>query len=455
MRNNNAYRILLAFTLVLTLLAVMLASCGTGDTTQSTSSDAPVSSAPDTMFDAARIEEVLKRFDASWVNELDADLTDFIIESILLGTGDVYSNYMDQEEYAAYNDSYYGNFVGIGVTVKWSAENQSITVYNVIPNSPASEVGFCPGDSLVAVNGEELIFDKNDLNVLDKVGDKIRGEAGTFVDVTIIRDGERITYHTERRAVVNPTVWPEMFDYQSQKAMYVLLTGFDYTTPVAFKDAIDRAEREGASMLIIDLRGNPGGLLSAVSTMLTYLVEDDALLCTTEYKKTASEVRAGEYVSESMGGDTPELVVSERGTIAYNQAYADHKLTIPCALIVNGNSASASELFTSVLRDYKLATIVGENTYGKGCMQVTYSLKDGYALKLTVAYYTPPCGVNYDMTTDGPVGIQPDIEIVFNEIENRYNLYTVDHKTDRQFVAAFNAHCGGDKLPMPEIPEKK
>lgn len=453
-KQTTISRILTALVLVLAILVVTLTSCGeAAETTDTTGTDE--TTVPDTMFDAERIEEVLKRLDSSWVNSLDEDLTEFIIESILLGTGDVYSNYMNKDEYAEYTDSYYGNFVGIGVTVQWNAEKRTITVYNVIPNSPASEVGFCPGDILVAVNGTPLQFEANDTSALDKTGDMIRGEAGTYVDVTVLRDGEEITYHTERRAVVNPTVWSEMLEYNGQRAMYIMLTGFDYTTPIEFKNAIDKAENEGADMVIFDLRNNPGGLLSVVSTMLTYLVEDDALLCTTEYKTSSSEVRAGEYVSPSVESEKPTLIVTPKGSIAYNQAYADHTLKLPCALLINQNSASAAELFTSVLRDYKLATLVGETTYGKGCMQVTYGLKDGYALKLTVAYYTPPCGINYDITTEGPVGIAPDLEVIFNEQENKFNLYTIDHTVDRQFVTAFNALTKGEKLEMPNAPESK
>ncbi|MBQ7364706.1 MAG: PDZ domain-containing protein, partial [Clostridia bacterium] len=356
----------------------------------------------------------------------------------------------DAEEYADYNDSYYGNYVGIGVTVQWNAEKREITVYNVIPNSPASEVGFSPADVIVAVNGERLAFTEKDTDALDRVGDMIRGEAGTFVDVTVKRGEEEIVLHTERRAVVNPTVYAELLEYGGVKAMYIMITGFDYTTPIAFKEAVDQAESQGAEMILFDLRNNPGGLLSVVSTMLTYLVEDDALLCTTEYQNSDSEVRAGGYVNSQDESPIPSLTVSDSGAISYNQAYADHTLKLPCAVLINSNSASAAELFTSVLRDYKLATLVGENTFGKGCMQVTYSIPGGYALKLTVAYYTPPCGVNYDVTTEGPVGIAPDVEVVFTEEENRQNLYTIDHTVDRQFIAAFNALTTGEKLPMPD-----
>ena len=221
-------KILISLLLVLVLFVTALTSCQNSEVT--TDSTAPqTTDAPVTRFDVDRIEEVLDRIDSSWVNSLDGDLTEFIIESILLGSGDVYSGYMNKEEYADYNESYYGNYVGIGITVQWSAEKREITVYNVIPNSPASEVGFCPGDSIVAVNGERLSFSESENDALDKVGDMIRGEAGTFVDVTVDRDGEEITYHTERRAVVNPTVWPEMLDYNGKKAMYIMLTGFDYT----------------------------------------------------------------------------------------------------------------------------------------------------------------------------------------------------------------------------------
>lgn len=445
------FKIALSSLLAVVFLVTGLTACGAFVSTTADSTIATTTTdTPTTLFDAARIEEVLERMESSWVNELDGDLTDFIIESILLGSGDVYARYMDEETYADYTDSYYGSFVGIGVSVQWDAETREISVYNVIPDSPAAEVGFQPCDILIAVNGVPFDFASDDPDVLNKVGDLIRGEAGSYVDVTVRRGDEELVFHTERRAVTNPSVRSELVSYNGSRAMYVMVSDFDYTTPLAFKEAIDRAERE-ADMLLIDLRNNPGGLLSVVSTMLTYLLPDDTLLCTTEYRTTSSEVRSGQYVDESNTEDEPSLTVAPNGAITYNQAYADHTLTKPCALLVNANSASASELFTSVLRDYRLATIVGENTYGKGCMQVTYSLKDGYALKLTVAYYTPPCGINYDQTTDGPVGIAPDIEVILTDEENRYNLYTVEHTADRQFVAAFNALTDGEKLPMPDV----
>lgn len=419
----------------------------------STEAETTTSAVRSEMFDVDRVEEVLGRFQSSWVNPFDGDFTDFLIESILLGTNDVYSNYMNAEEYAEYNESYYGNFVGIGVTVQWDEETKSVTVYNVIPGSPASEVGFCPGDAIVGVNGERFSFTDNDTDVLERVGNKIRGEAGVFVDVTVLRDGEELTFHTERRAVTTPTVYAEMLTYQGKKAMYIMITGFDYTTPIAFKEAVDEAEHDGADMILFDLRNNPGGLLSVVSTMLTYLVKDDALLCTTEYRNSSSEVRAGGYVKEDES-KLPTLTVADNGAISYNQAYADHELKLPCAVLINQNSASAAELFTSVLRDYELATLVGENSFGKGCMQVTYTLKDGHALKLTVAYYTPPCGINYDVTTEGPVGIAPDVEVLFTQADKKLNLYTVDHRLDRQFVAAFNHLTTGEKLPIPDSETK-
>lgn len=450
MKKLSFIKFLLSGILIISLITGCFASCTDVETTGGTTTAAGNSAdTPTTLFDASRIEEVLKRLEMSWINEIDGDLTEFIINSILTASGDVYARYMDKEAYAEYADSYYGNFVGIGVSVQWNAEKGEITVYNVIPDSPAEEVGFQPYDVLVAVNGTALSFTSADTDVLDKVGDMIRGEEGTFVDVTVRRGDEEITFHAERRQVTSPTVRSELLTYNGTTAMYIMLTGFDYTTPIAFKEAIDRAEKE-ADILLIDLRNNPGGLLPVVTTMLTYLVPDYSLLCTTEYRTTQSKVLAGQYVNESDTGEEPTLTITSRGTLVYNQAYASHTLSMPCALLVNQNSASAAELFTSVLRDYKLAMVVGERTYGKGCMQVTYTLKDGSALKLTVAYYTPPCGVNYDRTTDGPIGITPDLEVVFTEKENRYNLYAIEHTADRQFVTAFNALTTGEKLPMPE-----
>ena len=281
----------------------------------------------------------------------------------------------------------------------------------------------------------------------------IRGEEGVSVEITVLRGGMTVTMTPTRKRIEVQSVKYELCHYNGKKVAYISIRSFDYPTVSQFKDAIDSAERDGVDYIIYDLRNNGGGLLSAVTSMLTYLVDDRALLATIDYpQKTVSQV-AGQYVFSNLGEEdktVPYLRVAG-SNIQYNKAYAQHKVTIPAAVLVNGYTASAAELFTSVLRDYNMATIVGETTYGKGCMQVTYMFMDKSALKVTVALYNPPCGINYDRTTEGPVGIAPNHEVIFTKEENRANLYLLPHEDDRQFVTAFNALTNGEKLAVPAV----
>lgn len=446
---------------LLTLSITLIVGCSIPNITTpgaATGDPAATDDPAETLFDAKKIEEIIKLFQSVSLGEIDTDrITDDLIKGFVEGSGDVYASYMTEEEYAEYNASYAADYVGIGVTVNRDANTGAIRIIEVLPGAPAEEAGFCLGDEIVGVNGAAV--DLTDPDVLEAVALLIRGEEGTFVEVTVKRGNETLTLRSERRRVERRTVHSTLFSYGGRTAAYVMITSFDTATPIEFKNAIDAAETAGADFFLFDLRNNPGGLLSSVTSMLTYLLPHETLLTTIEYSAYESALYSGEYRNEDHFADSglaaslPQLDITATGRVYYNQAYSDHTVSLPMAILVNGYSASASELFTSVLRDYELATVVGENTYGKGCMQVTYPLSDGTALKLTTAYYTPPCGINYDVTTEGPVGIAPHIEVIFTDEENRVSLYTADHKDDRQFVAAFNALTQGEKLPVP-TPDK-
>ena len=183
-----------------------------------------------------------------------------------------------------------------------------------------------------------------------------------------------MTLTATRRRITTQSVRYRLCAYNGKKAAFITIRSFDYPAITQFKDAIDSAEKDAVDYIVYDLRNNGGGLLSSVTTMLTYLVKDKTLLTETEYLTFTKTELAGKYVSsviDNADSPTPYLEVSN-GFVKYNQAYADHTVEIPSAVLTNGGTASAAELFCAVLRDYKLATTVGENTYGKGCMQVTY-----------------------------------------------------------------------------------
>lgn len=438
-------------TFSLTLAAGCIQKDPADDLTQPADTTEDAAPPSDALFDEEKLREVIERFLAASVGEFDRNgITDALLKGFILETNDDYASYMTAEEYTAHNQSYVAGYVGIGITVTLNAAG-AVEVLDVTPDSPAEEAGFLVGDLLTAVDGISL-EEAGDSSLLDRASALIRGEEGTKVTVGVLRGGKTLTLTAERRAVEKRSVRYTLCEYNGQKAAYLMITGFDLATPVQFKEAVDDAEQKGADFFIFDVRNNPGGLLSSVAAVLTYILPDDTLLATTEYRDSTSAVYTGGYVRDAYfenngySNETPQLLVTDNGVISYNSAYAEHVIDRPMAVLINGGSASAAELFTAALRDYEVAIPVGENSYGKGCMQITYPFSDGTALKVTVAYYTPPCGVNYDKMTDGPVGIAPAVEVIFTEEESRRNLYTLDHREDRQFVAAFNALTTGEKL---------
>ncbi len=308
-------------------------------------------------------------------------VTDSLIYSYVVATGDRYAAYMSPVSYEDYTTDMSGNFVGIGVEVLLDYENGTVLVQNVMDDSPALEGGLKNGDYIIAVDGVTINVDN-----VDETVDLIKGESGTTVNVTVKRGEESLTFTLTRRAVVEKTV---KYTIDEDKIAYIKITSFKDNTFAMFKEAVDSAERDGALAVIFDLRSNSGGYLHAVVDMLSYLVPKDTRIVS--YYDTYSK---------------KEIVY---------EAEDDHVLRVPCVALCNNYTASAAELFTSALRDYNDwgvldATVIGANTYGKGVMQDVFSLGGGYMLKLTMAYYNPPCNVNYD-----GVGVIPDVAVEGND----------------------------------------
>ncbi len=447
--------VLLTFTVTLTFawvsgLTEESTDTSAGDPAITTGGEGDAPTVP--YYDAEKLQSVIDRYlSQSVVGSETTDLTDDLIRAFIEATGDDYASYMTAEEYAAYQASYQGNFVGIGVTVRYNEAEKTVRIVDVTPGSPAEEAGFAVGDCIVAAEGVEIGFEEGD-DPITQVGELIRGEEGTYVDVTVLRDGSLMTITAQRRQVITQSVRYHIGTYAGKKVAYIAILSFDYPAITQFKEAIDAAQADGVDYIVYDLRNNGGGLLYGVLAMLTYILPDEALITTVHYLDSERAHRAGDSVSTRLGeadSTIPYIEIDDYYNIRYNEAYAKHTVTIPSAILINGYTASASELFTSTMRDYGLAVTVGENTYAKGCMQVTLSLGDGSVLKLTTAYYDPPCGINYDKITEGPDGITPDIELILTDEENLNTLYLMPHEKDRQFVTAFNALTDGDQLDMP------
>ena len=300
-------------------------------------------------------------------------LTDALIICYVEAVGDPYSFYRTEEEFEDYDTDMSGSFSGIGVVVQYEYLTEIMTVTDVYIDSGAEDAGILPGDIIKKVNG----VSSTELGY-QKTVNQIRGEEGTRVNITVDRGGEEITFEVVRKKVVEETV---RYSLDANKIGYIKITDFKTITYKQFKEAVDHMTENGAVGIIYDLRANPGGYLDVVLNMLDYIAPKGTTL-----------------VSFSNGYADPI------------KASAGHTVALPSVVLCNDRTASAGELFTAAMRDFGNMGLfpvktVGTKTFGKGVMQSTYNFTDGAAITLTVAYYNPPSGVNYD-----GVGIEPDIK---------------------------------------------
>ena len=310
----------------------------------------------------------------------DEDMTkveDGIYAGMMNGLGDPYTVYYTKEEYKALNEDTEGKYSGIGAVVSQNPNTKVITIVKIFDNSPANDAGLQVGDIIYKIDGEEVAG--TDMDILVKT--KIRGEEGTSFKMTVLRGDDRKEVELDliRRSIEVETVAGKMLD---NNIGYIAVSQFDAVTSEQFKSNIESLQSQGMTKLIVDLRGNPGGLLDQVVDMLDYILPDGLVLYT-EDKYGKRE----EYYSDG-----------------------SHELKIPMVVLVNENSASASEVFTATFRDFEWGTVVGKTTFGKGIVQNVLPLGDGTAVKITTQHYYPPSG--YDLHK---VGIKPDLEVDLNE----------------------------------------
>lgn len=320
-----------------------------------------------------KIQLIDSVIDEYYLYDVDEEaLVDMIYAGYVVGLGDDYSNYYNETATKALLESTSGEYSGVGAMLSQSATTGEITTTTVYEGTPAQEAGLLEGDILIKVDGIDIEGEE-----LSTVINRIKGEEGTSVELTILRGDEleECTLAMTREVVETKTVEFEML---ANQIGYILIEQFDQVTTAQFKTALDTLNEQGMEKVIFDVRNNPGGGLSVVCDMLDMLMEDK-LLVYTENKK----------------GDR-----SEKNT------NSDEYIDIPMAVLVNRNSASASEIFAGAIQDYELGTIVGETTYGKGVVQQLMDLRDGTMLKLTISEYFTPLGRNIH-----GIGIEPDIAV--------------------------------------------
>ncbi len=334
----------------------------------------------------------------------DEQLIDYILKGYMAGTGDDYGNYYNADELSEFMSDLSGETVGVGINIIHNTDYNCIEVINVIPNSPALEAGLLHGDLIVSIGEEEISVASIGYEAALA---KLRGEVGTVAVFSVMREGEEkpIKFSIERANVTDVTVYSHVCETDPSVGI-IKITSFDLKTPEQFKNAVTELLGAGCSSFVFDMRYNPGGELQSVVNILDYLLSEGPIVRIFDGKDNL--VR--EYTSN-----------------------AEHVGDYPMAVLVNGSTASAAELFTSALKDYDRATVVGETTYGKGCMQTTMSLPDGGAVVVTYRMYNPPFSDNYH-----GVGIVPHVEIALNEALKNKNVFKVTDAEDNQLQAAIS-----------------
>lgn len=306
-------------------------------------------------------------------DEIDTDqLAEGIYSGYTSALGDKYTVYYDEDETKALMESTSGTFSGVGATLTKDADTGYATIVNVYEDSPAEKAGLKAGDILEKIDDHEVGDEQ-----LDTVVSWIKGEKGTDVKITVLRDGEELELTATRDTIEVKTVSYEMKENQIG---YIRVSEFDTVTYDQFKEALDDLEKQGMQGLIVDLRNNPGGSLDTVTNMLCLLLPEGTIVST-----------------KDKNGKTDEITCD--GTYEFKK---------PMAVLVNQYSASASEIFSGAVQDYGTAKIVGVTTYGKGVVQQLMDLGDGTCLKVTIAEYYTPNG----RSINGK-GVEPDVEVEY------------------------------------------
>lgn len=294
------------------------------------------------------------------------------IAGMAAGFNDPYTIYVDEETWSLMTEDSEGEYSGIGVTITVPNEGAGILVLDVNEEGPAHESGVLPGDRIIRVNDYDVTFSED----LSYVASIVRGEAGTDVEIEVIRDGENknLIFTINRRVVNSIEVTGEMLGGNTG---YIKLSSFSQDSPLEFEEKFNELGKAGMDSVIIDLRDNPGGSLWSVISIADMLMEKGIITYTIDRDNKREDYKA------KSGG-----------------------VNLPIIVLVNEYSASASEMLAGALRDNGLAKVIGTTTYGKGLVQGVYELEDGSGIRITIAKYYTPSGICIQ-----DIGIVPDVEL--------------------------------------------
>ena len=330
-----------------------------------------------------------------WNNDInEEDLKNSAIKGYVAGLGDEYTEYIPASKMKDYTENITGSFVGVGIYMVADEESDRVLVYYPIPGSPAEKAGIKSGDLIISVDDVE--YTAKDF---DRIASFIKGKAGTKVKLIIEREGQRIPYELIREKITTNPITAKMIE---GNIGYLKVPSFDEDTAKSFKEKVQELQNQGAQKLIIDLRNNGGGIVDEAVEIADMLLEKGKTIISTVNNK-------------------------EKKTVTYSKN--DPTITMPVIVLVNENSASASEILACSLQDNERAKLVGTKTYGKGIIQTLLSLTDGSGLKITTEqYYTPK------ETSIHKEGIKPDEEVKLPDTVK--SIYSIEESEDTQLKKA-------------------
>ncbi len=317
------------------------------------------------------------------------DLADGVLYGLMETVGDPYTCYYSVEEMEELTADIEGIFHGIGAYLEMDYDKGYAKISGIIDGTPASESDIRVGDYVVEVDG----VDTYEMTLTDVVA-MIRGDEGTKVTLTLNRNGQEVEITVTRQNIETPTVKYEMLE---NDIAYITVTEFDDVTTAQFVEALAQMDLDDAKGLILDLRGNPGGNLSTVVEMCELILPEGMIVYTEDKYGQRNEYKCD----------------------------GKHEFELPLVVLIDGASASASEIMAGAIKDYELGTLVGTTTYGKGIVQKIFAYDDGSAAKITVSKYYTPNGYNIH-----GVGIEPDVVVEFDA-----DLY-IEDEIDNQLEKA-------------------
>lgn len=341
----------------------------------------------DEIMKFAKLFDINRQLNKYYYDKINEDdLVDGATKGLAAGLNDPYTVYMNKQDFTNFTNSMNSTYVGIGIS--YAAEDDKIIIKTIFDNSPAKKAGLHNGDAIMKVNGTS-VGAKN----LDNAVAMMKGKEGEEVTLTILRDNKTFDVKLKRAKVTTDTVKSEML---SNNIGYIQLSAFDTNSANEFEAAAKSLKSKGMKGLVVDLRENGGGELDVCVDICSQFVDPNKVIVTQKYKDGSSQVTKS---------------ISKKQLLK----------NIPLVVLVNGDTASASEVFSGVIKDYKLGTLVGSKTFGKGIVQqIVPDKNDGTALKVTVSKYYTPNGENIHKT-----GFMPDVTVDYDyEKALEGNTYT-------------------------------